>query len=1100
MGEAVGPSLPVGATRKPKRRASAAEVALLEIRSRLARVGGRWRFAEFLERLFFWTAVLAGVVLAVATVELALRPGLWLRLPLFACLVGTAAAALARVVSPLFMNIPDVAVARRVERAFPEIGNALVNALQLGSDERVPSRALASAAIVQSREQVRGVRMRGAVTYRRAGRLAGWAGGTAAALALAFFFYGGPLASALLQVLAPFSFVPVQGGVRIVSVRPGDATVRAGERVAVEVKVEASTGAPPEGRLFWRLAGGDEVDEPLTPSDKTRYVSALTATADTAYRVEVGRTQSRVFKLRVIERPAIERVDLNVHYPPWANREDESIENALDERLDVRAPEGAIVTWTVRTNRPVGSAKIEIAGEGAETVALEASVDRKAATGSVRLAEPGERRYAIRVADEGSSADDAPVWHLLATLEDAPPKVTFVAPAKKIELAPGARVSLVVRATDDYGLNHVEVRYRRNKEGAERPLRAWGKDELAERADTALTHGWTLERGRFEAGDIVTYRAAARDRVAGRETTSGEWQIRVIDPKEKMKQAVSALEAIMKAVEKLAALQEDARARSRKTAAREGADWRKIVAAQATIRSKTVAAIKASLEREGADADVAVVRAVLRKLAEGEMARAIVQCERLAGAAPEADSKALEGSQTAILEQLRRILGILPKAIENAKKEALADDDPSDLPDAAAEKLRDLAEQLKEFMDEQRKVISSTEDLAKIPVEDFTEEDKAKQEALAAIEEKWEKFMREAATDLSKLPTQDFSSEQLLEELIETYSEVEMAKGALTEKSAEIAVPVEQAGLEMAEELTTHLEKWLSDKPDRQQWSMEEPLGEAETPSAELPSELEDIIGELMEGEEDIFEEMEDASSSWMDSLDKGAGWDALDGPISNMSAQGVTGNQLPNSSEIGGRSGEGRTGKASGEMVEDTATGKGGRQTPTRLTPDAFLGGEVKDTSKDPAGGATGGGKLSGGGGEGLEGPAPPELEREMERLKGAQASLRNKAERIGMELRARNFPEADIEVTMQHLRSLEADLKDGRYANIAHRRNVLLDGLQRTREFVEGTARVELDRSRGPEGFDEAVGSARDEVDPAGYEDLLRAYRDAIRSGGAE
>ncbi|MHC5057013.1 MAG: DUF4175 family protein, partial [Planctomycetota bacterium] len=537
MGEAVGPSLPLGATRRPrpshqpqrpKRRASASEVALMEIRSRLRRVGGRWRLAEFLEQLLFWAAVLAGVVLATSALELALRPGVWLRLPLFLLLVGTAAAALARVVAPLFKSIPDVAVARRVERAFPEIGNALVNALQLATDERVPSRALASAAIIQSREQVRGVRMRGAVTFRRAGRLAGWAAGAAGAVALAFFFYGGPLSSALLQVLAPFSFVPVQGGVRIVAVRPGDATVRAGERVAVEVEAPSGGGgAPPEGTLFWRLAGGDEVREPLSPSDKTRYVSALTAAADTAYRVEVGRTQSRVFRLRVIEHPAIDRVDLEIHYPPWANREDESLENALDEQLDVRAPEGAIVTWTVRTNRPVDSARIEIAGEKSEAVALEPSVDRKVATGSVRLAEPGERRYAIRVSDEEGSADDAPVWHLLAALEDAPPKVTFVAPAKKIELAPGARVSLVVRATDDYGLERVEVRFRRNKEGTERTLHSWGVEELGARADTALTHEWKLERDRFEPGDVVTYRAAARDRVAGREATSGEWDIRV---------------------------------------------------------------------------------------------------------------------------------------------------------------------------------------------------------------------------------------------------------------------------------------------------------------------------------------------------------------------------------------------------------------------------------------------------------------------------------------------------------------------------------------------------------------------------------------------
>ena len=43
------------------------------------------------------------------------------------------------------------------------------------------------------------------------------------------------------------------------------------------------------------------------------------------------------------------------------------------------------------------------------------------------------------------------------------------------------------------------------------------------------------------------------------------------------------------------------------------------------------------------------------------------------------------------------------------------------------------------------------------------------------------------------------------------------------------------------------------------------------------------------------MDEAEDVSSSAIDSLDKGAGWDAIDGPISDNSAKGVTGNRLPN-------------------------------------------------------------------------------------------------------------------------------------------------------------------------------------------------------------
>ena len=122
--------------------------------------------------------------------------------------------------------------------------------------------------------------------------------------------------------------------------------------------------------------------------------------------------------------------------------------------------------------------------------------------------------------------------------------------------------------------------------------------------------------------------------------------------------------------------------------------------------------------------------------------------------------------------------------------------------------------------------------------------------------------------------------------------------------------------------------------------------------------------------------DVEDVTSSWLDSLDKGAGWGAGDGPISDMSAKGVTGNLLPNQNEVGGRSGEGRTGRSHGQMVGDTAEGKGGRETPTRLDPEPFEQGSVKDTAKNDPGGATGGGKLSGFGAEGLRGPAPPSSE----------------------------------------------------------------------------------------------------------------------------
>ena len=260
---------------------------------------------------------------------------------------------------------------------------------------------------------------------------------------------------------------------------------------------------------------------------------------------------------------------------------------------------------------------------------------------------------------------------------------------------------------------------------------------------------------------------------------------------------------------------------------------------------------------------------------------------------------------------------------------------------------------------------------------------------MAAAEDDWAKFMKELQSDLSKLPEQDFANSSMAKELVEIQTELKMAEDALLKKSADIAVPLEQLGYERAEELKTNIEKWLPDTPDREKWSQEESLTDKdkEAPMAELPGELEDMVGDLMEQEEDLFDEMEDVSSSAADSLDKGAGWDAMDGPISNMSAKGVTGNRLPNTSEIGGRSGEGRQGKSSGEFVGDEAVGKGGRKTPSRLTPDPIVKGQIKDHSKESAGGATGGGKESGKGGEGLEGPRPAQPRPARRRTPGRQA-----------------------------------------------------------------------------------------------------------------
>jgi len=334
--------------------------------------------------------------------------------------------------------------------------------------------------------------------------------------------------------------------------------------------------------------------------------------------------------------------------------------------------------------------------------------------------------------------------------------------------------------------------------------------------------------------------------------------------------------------------------------------------------------------------------------------------------------------------------------------------------------------------------------------------------------------------------------------LIEVKVDVEMAKDALARKAMDVVVAMEDLGRENAEEIVENLERWLPDTPDRQRWQQEEMVEDAEIAHAELPAQMEDLVGELMEEEEDLFDELEDVTSGLADSMDKGAGWDAMDGPISNYSAKGVTGNRLPNSSEMGGRSGEGRTGKSSGEFVEEEATGKGGRRTPTRLTPDAFSQGEVKDTSSEAAGGATGGGKISGAGAAGLEGPVPREVQRRMGRLAGRQADLRNKAEGVRAALTVRNYESFALGDAIAAMRKVQRDLLAGRYTSALRRKNIVLGRLKDTQMLLGGEIRVRHDTSAAlPTEVQKDVLDALEKPMPRGYEAYLKRYYERLSEG---
>ena len=488
----------------------------------------------------------------------------------------------------------------------------------------------------------------------------------------------------------------------------------------------------------------------------------------------------------------------------------------------------------------------------------------------------------------------------------------------------------------------------------------------------------------------------------------------------------------------------------------------------------------------------------LQNLIQQEMGWVLKDIEKIRTAKAAEISKILpqiEKRQDYILNQLISLLGEIAKKKEKSTSKDEKTEDKEEAPEVstkdAVKKLRDA---LKDFIHAQRKIVDRSKTLADKGPEDLTDKEQKILGELAREEAKWAKFLEEKLTDFSKLPQQDFADGSMADEFNQVYQEIQLAAKKLYEKKVEIAVPHEQSGLEKAEELVHNLEKWLPDTPDYQKWVMEEPKNQADIPLAELPDELEDIVGELVDQEENMTEDVEDVSSSWMDSLDKGAGWDAKDGPISNMSAKGVTSNQLPNKSEIGGRSGEGRTGRSHGQMVEKTAEGKKGRSTPSRLTPSPFEQGSVKDTSKQDTSGSTGGGKMSGFTGEGLRGPVPPALKQKMARLAGQQRTIRQKAERLNARLKAYRMPTGDLQRAIRQMKRFEKTANRGYGPNIRRSFRNIVHSMRNARKSLQIEAKLRRERIKLPSHMRKQIMTGIQDGIPKGYEEMITRYFRAL------
>lgn len=1073
---------------------------------RLRHAGRVLQAAALLHGGIWWLSLSAGGLLALVTLDEIFHLPAALRLPLAILLGGFVIAGFyLKILLPLLRPVPPARAARMLEISQNIQGNVLINAYHFeknkieGALQKFVRPVLASSAT--SLDQIR-PRALWVVPGLKKWFLTLLL--FCAAWGMSVIVFPRHIGTSMTRIFMPLADVPPAGNWDIVLNPSKKIDLIEGDKLEITahlIRLDSSSAKPPVPTIIWK-----EGTAPLEASPDAGDHASMIAGTRTGDFVFKFSSVTRSFHFRVLADDSYS-ISTEVRVKPLPRLKKSAYEVTPPAYTGLKPYEqpGPPMALSV----PIGStvhAEFETAPQPASILWK----DRDAAQPLKEVNKRWQatflinesRNYEIQTALSASTATRPLCQGQITAVPDRPPEIDFVTEDRNRIVNPGSALAVTIHATDDYGVASVTLKLSPSDDPTSvRVLKTWTYiGPPGEKEPLPETWKVSLDPGIFTPGSVFLLTAEASDfSPAGQHSVSRPILLRVTGLKDLAVPQGDALERMFTLLKNTISEQTKANGFSDNLAvhlqeALAAKDLPRhhgvMLGAQQQARDAGNLTIDETLKHP--EGKPYLVR--LQPLIKGEMELALGQIQKVPTIQTDVLPKhltELQKRQTYILNELISILGQIATERQEAAQNKTAKQSDNSTPPITTEKfLSELKDDLKAFAEDQKRIIQATKSFKELHPEDLTSEQEAVLGELAREEAKKAAFFQEKLTDFSKLPIQDFADGKLVGEMDSVFQEVQKAADALYQKNIEIAVPKEEAGLEKASDLEQNLERWLPNTPDNIKWSMEEAPEQSDAPMAELPKQLEDIVGDLLDKEEDMGDDVQDVSSTFMDSIDKGAGWGAGDGPISNMSAKGVTGNQLPNNNEVGGRSGEGRSGKSSGQMVGDTAEGKGGRQTPTRLSATPFEAGSVNDTSKDSKGGATGGGKLSGSGEDGLHGPLPPPAQQKMKRLAEQQSKLRQQAESLALQLRKQRKPSGELETAVNAMRQLETAAQTQNGVGLYQGYHQALDALASARKAYSGSrlSRVESDSLNSRSG--QGVTDTQAEEIPSGYEEMTGAY----------
>ena len=416
--------------------------------------------------------------------------------------------------------------------------------------------------------------------------------------------------------------------------------------------------------------------------------------------------------------------------------------------------------------------------------------------------------------------------------------------------------------------------------------------------------------------------------------------------------------------------------------------------------------------------------------------------------------------------------------------------------------IKDAKQSIKKMQDLQASVVDALRETRSQG--DKTEKlDEDLLEEIAELKANMAQAMLKVATDLQSMPELD-SVNELVTDTFQTYEEMKQAEGSGTNAVVETGLQKEDFLLDLLTKTgqkADEMEMFLfakSDNVKRNTENLDKEELKAPIGQVTMPEELQDIVGDLLEQEEEQEKNGDDSVTNQGDA-NPDSGWGISEGEWVDYNASGKSGNDRPDHKDQDGRSQVGRQGMSDGEvMARSGKVNEGDKNLDKRRTQDSNQSGDVEEEGHSDAV-ATGGGKNSGysqnKGMEGGEGATRRDTKVGADSAESTRAQLTRNAEAVYAQAQLNNLRTYDLKKYIAFSKQLDI-LKSQKAspAMIAELHKKALQALSTTYTSLEnGISGSDMGATSNTEAGDEAVAATPDEA-PAEYRDMVSDYFKAI------